>query len=409
MDCFSELLNSYWSEIDTVRKTIHENPELAYEEYETAKAIKKVLINHNIDYIDNLYGTGLVGIVKGTISGPTVAIRCELDALPIQEKTGVSFSSRKSNTMHACGHDAHIAMVLGAAAVISRIKERLEGTAKFIFQPAEEQLILGGAKPLIKAGVLNNPDVDAIFGLHVWPEIPKGKFGVTHDEMMASCDTWNLKLIGQAGHISSPHKAKNPIFLAAQIINAIAGIKTQKIDPSEKVVFEASSIHAGSSNNIIPDVLTIKGCTRVYNDILREKIKSDFFSILDGFRKAFNIDYELEYNFGYSPVINDKKMVNLLAEAAGIVLGDNNIIPIKPVMTSEDFGEYLKKVPGALGWLGVGGDKYIPLHNPYFIVDEDIIKKGIMIYCNLIWRFCNLKHAESENKLKQFEVEKVEM
>ena len=390
IDRFEEILQGYMEEVLEARREIHENPELAYEEFETAKTIKKILDKYGIEYMDNLCKTGIAALIRGGNPGKTVAIRCDMDALPIQEKTGVEFASKKKDIMHACGHDSHVAMALGTALVINQFKDELKGNVKIIFQPAEEHGIVGGAKIMIEEGVLENPSVDCIFGMHVWPEMGGGKFGVADGEMMASCDIWKLRLIGEGGHISAPHKAKNPIFVAAQLINTIAGIRTQSIDPFENVVFDIGSMHAGTVvGNIIPEEVSFVGNTRVYNNELREKIKEEFVDVLEGFSKAYKIEYELDYQFGYAPVVNSSEPAKVFKAGASKILGAENMFIPQAVMGSEDFGEYLKYVPGAFGWLGVKQEEYIGLHNARFIVDEDTIKNGILIYCRTIWDYLN--------------------
>lgn len=385
-----QIIEGYWKDILKLREEIHQNPELAYEEFQTSETIKGALEKYKIPYKGNICKTGIVALIEGGSKGKTVAIRCDMDALPMEEKTGVSFASKNKGVMHACGHDAHMAMVLGASYVLNHLKHELRGSIKFIFQPAEEHGIVGGAKFMIEEGVLENPKVDGIFGIHVWPEIGENKFGVTEGEMMASCDVWRLKLKGKGGHISAPHKAKNPIFVAAQLINGIAGMRTQNIDPFENVIIDIGSMHAGTvAGNIIPDEVTFAGNVRVYNNILRKRIKDDFTNLLEGLSKSFGISYDLDYNFGYAPIVNNPKATEFFKKSSAKIIGEDNILSPDPVMGSEDFGEYMQVVPGAFGWLGVKQESSIDLHNPRFIVDEETIKKGILIYCQTVMDFLN--------------------
>jgi len=378
-----EHLAAHWDEIIALRQALHQNPELPYEEQETARLLKTALQRRQIPYREGLCGTGLAALVQGAQAGRTIALRCEMDGLPLQEETGADFASLKQNRMHACGHDAHMAMVLGTALVLNDLRRQLRGAVKFIFQPAEEQLVQGGAKAMIAQGVLRDPLVDAIFGMHVWPDLPRGRFGLPQGAAMASCDTFTITITGKSGHISAPHKARNPIFAAAQLINAVAGIKAQKIDAAEKVVLEISSIQGGLTNNVIPDTVTLLGSARMYNHALREQIKQDLSQALQGICAAFGMSYTLDYVLGYGPVINDDKARAQLCQAAEKVLGAGRVAAAPAVMSSEDIGAFFQEIPGALGLLGVGDGSSIPLHNSRFLVAEEDIRTGIRIFCQL--------------------------
>lgn len=382
---FQLIVDKYWEEISDFRKELHRYPELTYKENETSKRISIILDKYKIAY-ETMCKTGIVGLLEGSSNTKTVAIRCDMDALPIDEKTKVDFSSCHQGIMHACGHDAHMAIVMGTALVLNEFKNDLNGNVKFIFQPGEEEGIVGGAKLMIDEGVLENPHVDCILGMHVWPEVGEDKFGVPDGEMMASCDIWKIKIIGKSGHISMPHKSRNPIFVAAQVINAISGIKTQNIDPFEKVVFDIGAIHAGTNyGNIIPEEAILIGNVRVYSNDLRKKIKDELIELLEGFTKSYKIKFELDYKFGYAPLINDCMIAEAFRNSAKTIVGDKNVIKPKPVMGSEDFGEYLRKIPGAFSWIGVNQSEFIPLHNSEFIVDDETIRSGILIYCQAVW------------------------
>lgn len=386
---FHNVLDKYWDEIIHFRKELHKYPELSYEEYDTSKRIALMLNEHKIPY-KNICKTGIVGLVEGCSNAKTVAIRCDMDALPMEEKTGVDFSSSHHGVMHACGHDAHMAIVMGASLVLNELKSELNGNIKLIFQPGEEEGIVGGAKLMIDEGVLENPHVNSILGMHVWPDIGEGRFGVSNGKMMASCDIWKVKIIGKSGHISMPHKSKNPIFVAAQFINAVSGIKTQNIDPFEDFVFDIGAMHAGTTyGNIIPEEVILIGNARVYNNDLRNKIKYELTDLLEGYTKSYKIKYELDYKFGYAPLVNDYTAAETFRNSARTILSNDNVLAPKPVMGSEDFSEYLQRIPGAFGWIGIKQSEYIPLHNSKFIVDNETIRRGIIIYCQAVWDMLN--------------------
>lgn len=377
------LLEENWEYINRIRKSIHENPEIGYEEYKTAETIRNVLNKYKIEN-RKIYETGIVGIQKGVKTNKTIAIRADMDALKIQEETGVDFASKNDGIMHACGHDAHVTMVLGTAIIMSQIRDHLNGNIKYIFQPAEEKT--GGAEGMIKNGVMENPNVDRILGMHVWPGIVSGGgFGVCNRETMASYNVVKITLRGKGGHISSPHTSNNPIYVGIQLINTLMMMRTQTIDPLENLVFDVASVHSGGyTSNIIPEEFLLIASIRTYNTDLTKSIHKRLIRILDGYVSAYGITYDLEYSYGFDPVLNNEKVAEEYRKSASKIVGTQNVGIPKPNMGADDFSEYLKYAPGAFGFLGINQDEDHQLHSSKFIVDEESIKKGILIFCQSI-------------------------
>lgn len=389
MKSIENLIQTYWEEIIEARKFLHQHPEDRYVEFETQRCIINFLEKNGIKYETNIYETAIIAYINGEYSGKTIDFRADMDALPLKEDTECEFKSLNNGYMHACGHDAHMAIMLGTAVILNKMKNKINGNIKIIFQPAEEQGIEGGAKGLIKAGVLNN--VDSIFAAHVWPDLPVGQIAIGNNEMMASCDLIKIKIKGKSGHIGLPHQCINPVYVASQFLNTVAGIRMHYIDPFENLVWNFGIFKPDTfMGNAIPSEIFLSGSARTYNNELRTYIKQKCKNILEGFKLIYDIDYEYNYHWGYAPVINDYETSIFFRACAAEVLGEKNVIvPSKAVMTSEDFGEYLKEIKGSFAWLGAGEDEKVkyPLHNSKFLVPEKTIENGIKIFTNLALKY----------------------
>lgn len=386
------LIKEHWNYISSIRKQLHANPELKYNEYNTSKILKNALSNFNIFVRDGYCVTGLVAQINNNPSGKTIAIRADMDALSITEETNLEFSSKKEGVMHACGHDAHMAMVLGTAIVLNEIKDTIKGNIKFIFQPAEEEGYEGGAKQMVLDGALKNPDVDRILGMHVSPNLNHGEFAVCEKEAMASCDSIKIKITGKGGHIANPHKCINPVYVSAQFINNLLNLRTQTVDPFRTVIADISSIQTSTNfGNIIPNEVFMKGNVRAYDNEIREHFKKQITSVLNGLEEIYGIKYNFDYLYGYEPTINTPKVAEDFRESAKEIIGSQSVIEVKPSFAAEDFGEYLNHVPGAFGFLGVKKGEHIPLHNSRFFVEDESIMLGILIYCCAILDYLNEK------------------
>ena len=367
-----------------LRKIFHENPELGFEEYHTSSTIENYLKELGLEVQTGLAKTGVVGILRGSKPGPVIAFRADIDALPIQEETGVSFSSKKQNIMHACGHDMHTAMLLGAAKALSQIKEHISGTIKFIFQPAEE--MLAGGKYMVAEGALKNPDVDFIFGFHVWPDLPIGQFGFKSGPLMASMDSFEVTLKGKSGHGAAPHQGIDAIVGGSQVINGIQSIISRETDPLDSVVITIGSLEAGNGFNIIPEKATFKGTVRTINKDTRQKVSEDFKRIIEGMSSALRLNPEIKYTFGYPITNNTKEYVDYAKQLVESLMDKNVVVDLEnPSMASEDFSYYLEQVPGAFIFLGVKDDDggAYKLHHEKFLPDESAMKGGISLYIAL--------------------------
>lgn len=367
-----------------LRMLFHENPELGFEEYHTSSVIENYLKELGLEVKTGLAKTGVIGILRGMKPGPVIAFRADMDALPIQEETGVSFSSKKQNVMHACGHDMHTAMLLGAAKALSQVKEHISGTIKFIFQPAEE--MLAGGKLMVEDGALRNPDVDFIYGFHVWPDLPLGQFGFKSGPLMASMDSFEVTLKGKSGHGAAPHQGIDAIVGGSQVITGLQSIISREIDPLDSVVITIGSLKAGNGFNIIPEKASFQGTVRTINEATRQKVSNDFKRVVEGMSSALRLNPDINYQFGYPITNNTKEHVDHAKQLVKSLIGENAVVDLEnPSMASEDFSYYLEQVPGAFLFLGVKdehGGAY-KLHNEKFLPDESAMKYGISLYIAL--------------------------
>ena len=283
-------------EIIEIRREIHRKPELAYREKTTSKLVAEKLKDLGLEVKTGIGGTGVMAILPGTKAGKVVALRADMDALPIEELADVDFKSRVKGVMHACGHDTHVAMLLGAAKMLTSHKDELAGTVKFLFQPAEEHGGRGGAKPMIQAGVMKNPNVNYVFGLHIDDDVNSGVFAFRAGPIMASPDTFEIKVIGRGGHGAYPHETVDPVYVAAQVIVALQGVSGRMIDPVQPFVITIGSIHSGTKENIIPDDATLKGTLRTLDETTRKRAKTKIAEVAQGVSKAFGAKAEVEFD-----------------------------------------------------------------------------------------------------------------
>ncbi|MEM3190776.1 MAG: carboxypeptidase CpsA [Conexivisphaerales archaeon] len=381
----------YEDEIIKIRRYIHENPELSYKEFNTAKLVAKKLRELGIKVKEGVGGTGVVGILEGDKKGKVVALRADMDALPIQEKTDFEFRSKVSSVMHACGHDTHVAMLLGAAMLLTEHKNELEGTIKFLFQPAEEHGGKGGAKPMIEDGVMENPKVDYVFGLHISGDHPSGTFALRQGALMAAPDAFKIRVIGKGGHGSQPDKTVDPIFISAHIIMGLHGITSRMIDQTQPFVISVCSIHSGSKDNIIPDEAIMEGTIRTLDEDIRATAKSHVRKIVEGICKTYGASSEIDFMEDAYPVtINDpevtEKVFRLLKRIPGTEVKECN-----PILGGEDFSRFLQRAPGTFYFLGTLNPKkgcIYPNHSSQFSVDEDVLKYGSVSLALLALEFC---------------------
>jgi len=378
------LSQKYSKEIISLRRKIHQKPELAFQEFETSKLIYSALKKLKLDRVQIIAGTGVVALIDGKQKGKCAALRADIDALPIHEKTGLPFASKNPGKMHACGHDAHTAMLYGAAKILSELKEHINGNVKFIFQPAEEKNP-GGASVLIKHGVLNNPKVDVIFGQHVIVNKPAGSFGFYPGVMMASQDELYITITGKSGHGAVPQAAIDPIVIASQFILALQTIVSRNTNPYDPIVITIGKIEGGSATNIIPAEVKLSGTIRTLNEKLRKKSLSLIDKTLKGITSAAGAKYKFEISPGYPELVNDEKITNFAQKAAIEFSGRKNVFTAKSFMGAEDFACYLKKIPGTFYRIGVGNTTDI--HTPTINLDEKALSEGAGFMAYLAWKY----------------------
>ena len=365
------------------RRDFHKHPELAFNEIRSAKIISKELSSLGFNVVEGVGKTGVVGILSGDFDGPSIALRADMDALPIQETTNISYKSINKGVMHACGHDGHMAMLLGAAKVLANKKSKLKGCIKFIFQPAEEGL--GGARYMIKDNVLD--EVDEIYGAHLWNYQPMGTIGVKSGPVMAAADLFEINITGKGGHGATPHGTVDAILVASHVIQSLQSIVSRNTNPLESSVVSIGEINGGYNFNIISDQVSLKGTTRAYSENNRVLIKNRMKEILYGISKSFNAKIKLDYKDGYPPVINETNCTSNVLNAAKKIVGDNAIDPYL-TMGGEDFSYFLQKKPGCFFFIGSAPDGYkpqeVPHHCSHFDINEESLLLGTSTFVQLI-------------------------
>lgn len=373
------------------RRQIHQKPELGFQEKITAEFISQKLQNWGIEHQVGIAQTGIVAIIKGEKSTPgkVLAIRADMDALPIQELNEVPYCSQREGIMHACGHDGHTAIALGTAYYLHQHRQELNGTVKIIFQPAEEGP--GGAKPMIAAGVLNNPNVDAIIGLHLWNNLPLGTVGVRPGALMAAVELFRCTIFGKGGHGAIPHQTVDSLVVAAQIVSALQTIVSRNINPLDSAVVTVGELHAGTAVNVIADTAKMGGTVRYFNPDLAGFFKERIEKIIAGICQSHGANYDLDYIHLYPPVINDAEIAALVRSVAQEVIE----IPIGvfsecQTMGGEDMSFFLQEVPGCYFFLGsANAEKKLdyPHHHPRFDFDETALPIGVEMFVRCVEKF----------------------
>lgn len=361
-----------------IRRDFHSNPEFGMEEFRTMDKICEYLKEMGISFEAGIANTGVVGLIKGEQEGKTVALRADMDALPIFEQNEVSYKSLNDGKMHACGHDAHMTVLLGAAKLLNQYKHLIKGNVKLLFQPAEETV--GGAKPMIEEGALENPKVEAIFGLHVDPDIPVGKIGVKYGQMNASSDTITIKVKGKNAHGAYAYMGKDAIVIAAQIISALQPIISRGVDARESAVLSIGVIHGGTQGNIVADEVTLVGTVRTLTPEIRRSVLKNLEDTVTYVARGMGGEAILSIEPGYTSLINNDDMVDIAKLSGEQLLGKENVKVIDvPSLGVEDFAFFAEAVPGAFFRLGVRNeDKGIihDVHTPLFNLDEESLQIG---------------------------------
>jgi amidohydrolase/hippurate hydrolase len=388
-----EAARKIYPEVAALRRHLHQHPELSYQEFETTAYIKSYLAKLGIEAELPLMETGVVALLRGegVASGErrTIALRADIDALPLQEENRHEFCSTVERCMHACGHDMHSAMLLGAATVLNGMKDELKGDVLLIFQPAEEKAP-GGAKPLIDAGLLKKYKPSAIFAQHCFPSVKSGSIAMCKGSFMAAADELYITIHGQGGHASAPHKTRDPILASAHIITALQHLVSRVAPPHESAVLSIASIIGGHATNIIPGKVKMMGTMRTMNEELRALLHEKFNRTVRQVAAAFDCEAEVEIVTGYPVLYNDPVMTDIAWEAGKEYLGDDKVHKSEPLMTAEDFAYYLRECPGSFWQLGTGLDGSAPgnlLHSPTFDPDEHALETGMGMLSYLALRF----------------------
>jgi len=389
MKSIQPIIDEILPEILDLRHALHAHPELGYEEHETAGRILDSLKSlPNLTIQSGIAGTGIVAVLNADKPGPCVALRAELDALPIQEESELPHKSQVPGKMHACGHDGHMSCLVGAARVLSRVADTLPGKVKFIWQPAEEGGAGGAA--MREAGVLDDPPVDAIFALHGWPYLELGQVGLCVGATMASTDPWHVTVTGVGTHAAYPHKGIDPIVVGAQIVQSLQTIASRNVDPLESVVVTVARFQAGTATNIIPGKAALSGTIRTLNPQVREHVLARFREIVTQTAALHGARAEIEFSKGYPVVMNHTDAVDLVAGAASSALGESSVRRDEPpCMGGEDFAFYAERVPAAFWRLGVrnrdAADQPL-LHQPTYNFPDEAVAIGITMHCEIARR-----------------------
>lgn len=378
MDKMADMTAPDYDYIIGLRRYFRMHPEIGGEEHQTQQKIMTELCAMGLEP-RMAAGTGVIADIKGGLPGKTVALRCDIDALPIQDESDQPYRSRLEGKCHACGHDAHMAMVLGAARALAAQALMLPGNVRLIFQPSEERFP-GGAEAMIRDGAMQG--VDTVLGAHVWQPFGAGTIGISFGRAMASPDEYTITIQGKGGHGSMPHQTVDPILVGAQIVIALKSVVGTHVDPLEQAVVSLGMFKAGEVFNIIPDTAVLKGTVRSFDQKVRIAIFNTIEQIVGGICQAAGASYVLEKFLGYPPVINDCRVAQTAFEAARETLGESGVFEMGPVMAGEDFSYYLQQAPGAFIFIGVGNpDKGIvyPHHHPRFDMDEAALGPGTAV------------------------------
>jgi amidohydrolase len=352
------------------RRHLHANPELSFHEHETARFVRETLASFGGLEIESPTATSVVARLRGERPGPTLALRADMDALPIQEESGVDYASRTAGVMHACGHDGHTAMLLAVARLLLANRGDVSGEIRFLFQHAEE-VPPGGAAELVAAGAVEG--VDAVIGLHLESTLEVGKVAVLDGACTAAADTFSVRIQGRGGHAAFPHTTVDPVAVSAQAITNLQHIVARNTSPLDSIVVSVTRIAGGTADNIIPEAIEFGGTVRSYRQEARERTRELIGRVLDGVTTAHGATYELDYLDGYAPVVNDPQLAAVVREAAGA----DRLVETEPIMAGEDFSAYLRVAPGCFFFVGAGHDGAFPHHHPRFKIDERALPVGI--------------------------------
>ncbi|WP_102400513.1 M20 metallopeptidase family protein [Haloimpatiens massiliensis] len=388
MDFFTKALEIK-DEVIGYRRDFHQHPELDYELPRTSSIIKEFLKKENIEYRETAQ-SGICALIKGN-GNKTIAIRADMDALPIQDKKNCPYSSLEKNKMHACGHDAHMAILMGTAKILNSIKNTLRGNVKLLFEPAEETT--GGAKVMVKEGVLDDPNVDAVIGLHVEEWLNVGEIGLKRGVVNAASNPFTIKIIGKGGHGASPNDTVDPIVISANVINALQTIISREISPTDPGVITIGSIHGGTAQNIIPDEVEIKGIMRTMKKEQREYVNKRFVELVEGIVSSMRGKCEINIEESYPNLYNEDMLLEKFKKVSTKIFRENNVKMLEePRMGVESFAYFSMERPSVFYYLGCRNEErgiISPAHSSLFDIDEECIPYGIAMHCAFVEEFLN--------------------
>lgn len=377
----------YHSEVVAMRRYLHTYPELAFQEKKAAAFVVKKLEEYGIPYQKNIAQTGVVGFIQGKRKNKIIALRADMDALPILETNDVPYKSKNSGVMHACGHDAHTSILLGAAKILNEMKEQLDGSIKLIFQPSEEEFP-GGAKPMIEAGVLENPKVQHVIGEHVLPTLASGKVGFRSGMYMASADEIYLTVKGKGGHAATPDMNVDPVIIMSNILVSLQQVVSRNAPAWIPTVLSFGKLMADGQTNVIPNEVIAEGTFRTFNEEWRKEAHEKIRQIAENTAKAMGGSCEVRIAHGYPFVVNDDKLTQRLKRYAKEYLGERHVVDLDMRMTAEDFGYFSQALPSTFYRLGTKtrGKPVTNLHTSNFDIDEDALYKGMGVMAHIAYR-----------------------
>ena len=374
----------YQDEMTGWRRHIHKHPETAFEEHQTSDYVALRLHEFGIDVHRGLAGTGVVGTLKGDKgTGPSIGLRADMDALDIEEKNEIDYKSENPGKMHACGHDGHSTMLLGAAKYLAETKN-FAGTVHFIFQPAEENE--GGGRVMIEEGLFDKFPVESVYGMHNMPGIPAGEFAIRPGPIMASFDIFEITLTGTGTHAALPQLGRDAVVAGAQLVNALQTIASRTVSPFDAAVVSVTQMHSGDTWNVIPEEMVIRGTTRAFKEEIQSHMEAEIRRIADGVATTFGIDAKVHYERRYPPTINNAAETDITAGVARDLVGDDCVSLDKdPMMGAEDFAFMLNEKPGAYMWIGNGPrDGGCMLHNPHYDFNDEVLPLGASYWAKLV-------------------------
>ncbi|WP_078414713.1 M20 family metallopeptidase [Priestia abyssalis] len=386
MTMMHNLMEDVKDEVIGWRRYLHKYPELSFQEEKTAQFVYETLQTFGKLEISRPTKTSVMARLIGQQPGKVIALRADMDALPIEEENDFDFVSQNSGVMHACGHDGHTAMLLGTAKILTQLKDQIKGEVRFLFQHAEE-LFPGGAQEMVKAGVLEG--VDQVIGIHLASTVEVGKIGLCHGAATSGSDTFDIKIQGKGGHSSEPHLTIDPIAIGSQVINNLQHIVSRNLDPLEKLVVSVTKFQSGTAYNVIPDTAILSGSVRSLDPELRQQVPSLIKRIVKGVTEAHHASFEVDYHFGYSSVVNDDKVREAIEETIMDVWGEDTLMRLPALMSGEDFSAFSNEVPGCFIFVGAGNQNkgiIYPHHHPRFTIDEDALEMGVELFVQSAFR-----------------------